>query len=502
MFVFLLLAARMLEQRARSIANAQVDALARARPAFATRERADGSRETVPVAQLRDRRHRLRRGRRGGARRRRLLAPAPLRRGAADRRIAPGRQARGRPGATPAPSAASTPARLRVTETGAPPACRNSRGWSSRRRRSARRWRAPPIASPPCSCRPAAGRRGDLRRLARSTTRRARFEVTLALLVISCPCALSLSMPAALTAAHGALARLGVLPVRADALDRLADVDRHRLRQDRHAQRWRTAAGPHRSASTASTMTGAAHRRRARARQRPPDRDARSPTSPMRRWRIDVAPCRRAGHRWASSMAGAGGSARRLRRRRATTTAPLARRRRARRRALQRAGSASAPMPRRAREPARAGSGGAPVQRRRPQVAVQRFAAQLGIDHAHARQTPEDKLARVRALQASGRVVAMVGDGLNDAPVLAGADVSLAIGDGAALAQRARRSGADRSPRLPRIPQAIALARRTRTRDPAEPRLGARLQPAGAAAGRRWDWSRRGWPRSAWRCPR
>jgi Cu2+-exporting ATPase len=52
MFVFLLLAARMLEQRARIVANAQVDALARARPALATRECADGSREVVPVSAL------------------------------------------------------------------------------------------------------------------------------------------------------------------------------------------------------------------------------------------------------------------------------------------------------------------------------------------------------------------------------------------------------------------------------------------------------------------
>ena len=50
------------------------------------------------------------------------------------------------------------------------------------------------------------------------------LDVTLALLVISCPCALSLAIPAALAAANGALARMGVLPVGADALDRLARV--------------------------------------------------------------------------------------------------------------------------------------------------------------------------------------------------------------------------------------------------------------------------------------
>jgi Cu2+-exporting ATPase len=91
---------------------------------------------------------------------------------------------------------------------------------------------------------------------------------------------------------------------------------------------------------------------------------------------------------------------------------------------------------------------------------VRRFAGQVGIDLAHARQSPEDKLAFVHGLQQQDRIVAMVGDGLNDAPVLAGADVSLALGEGAALAQRA----ADlvltgRS--LARIPQAIAVARRT-----------------------------------------
>jgi P-type Cu2+ transporter len=66
---------------------------------------------------------------------------------------------------------------------------------------------------------------------------------------------------------------------------------------------------------------------------------------------------------------------------------------------------------------------------------VQRVAAELGIDAAAARATPEAKLRAVRELQRLGARVAMVGDGINDAPVLAQADVSVAMGGGADLAQ-------------------------------------------------------------------
>ena len=69
------------------------------------------------------------------------------------------------------------------------------------------------------------------------------------------------------------------------------------------------------------------------------------------------------------------------------------------------------------------------------QAVAQAVASQLGISHAYGGRLPADKLAFVRALQRRGAVVAMVGDGVNDAAVLKGADVSFALGRGAELAQ-------------------------------------------------------------------
>ncbi len=66
---------------------------------------------------------------------------------------------------------------------------------------------------------------------------------------------------------------------------------------------------------------------------------------------------------------------------------------------------------------------------------VKAMAQRLGLQGAHGAATPEDKLAIVRQAQADGHQVAMVGDGLNDAPVLAQADVSFAFSHGAAVSQ-------------------------------------------------------------------
>ncbi len=69
------------------------------------------------------------------------------------------------------------------------------------------------------------------------------------------------------------------------------------------------------------------------------------------------------------------------------------------------------------------------------QSAVEDVATRLGIEDFHAQCTPQQKLEIIQAAQRNGERVVMVGDGINDAPVLAGADTSIAPAHGAMLAQ-------------------------------------------------------------------
>ena len=93
-------------------------------------------------------------------------------------------------------------------------------------------------------------------------------------------------------------------------------------------------------------------------------------------------------------------------------------------------------------------------------AAVAAAAAALGIAEARGGALPQDKFDYVARLQREGRVVAMVGDGLNDAPVLARADASFAMGGGADAAQR-QADFVVLADALAEVPAAFARARRT-----------------------------------------
>ena len=286
-----------------------------------------------------------------------------------------------------------------------------------------------------------------------------RAKLTLALLVISCPCALALAAPAALAATHGTLARLGVLALGEAALDRLSAVtdvvfDKTGTLSDGHPVLSEvTALGDHGRdevlAIAAALESDSGHPlARAFAGIAPagvatdvravPGQGIEGEVDGVR-WRLGRAGFAAGGEEDDAIWLGDG------------------------RQAAARFRISESARPDAAEAVALLRGMGLRVHLSSGDAEgpVRRFASELGIERAHARQSPEDKLDYARSLQAEGRVVAMVGDGLNDAPVLAGADVSIAIGEGAALAQRAADLVlAGRS--LARVPETVDVARRTR----------------------------------------
>lgn len=94
-------------------------------------------------------------------------------------------------------------------------------------------------------------------------------------------------------------------------------------------------------------------------------------------------------------------------------------------------------------------------------ASVERVARRCGIAQRRGAATPQDKLARIEALQREGHAVLMAGDGLNDGPVLARADVSVAAGGAVPLAQ-SRADVAVPGGQVSAVPLLLAQARRTR----------------------------------------
>ncbi len=93
-------------------------------------------------------------------------------------------------------------------------------------------------------------------------------------------------------------------------------------------------------------------------------------------------------------------------------------------------------------------------------LTTESVARQLSIDSFRSEMLPEEKVSVVRGLKENGALVAMVGDGINDAPALAEADLGIAMGSGTDIAMRAA-SVVLMDSDLEEIPQVFDLARRT-----------------------------------------
>jgi Cu2+-exporting ATPase len=295
------------------------------------------------------------------------------------------------------------------------------------------------------------------------------LPVAIAVLVVSCPCALSLATPAALAAAAGALARLRVLCVRPKALETLARVTHVVFDKtgtittgELKLVRIEAFAGDQarRLACAIALEQGSTH---------PIARALAGQTSAERVVAHDVVAIPGCGVEgtigseryrlgrpaWASPVAfapeccarGAGEIVVAL----ADTTRVLA--------TFRFGDDVRADMPALIASLRDAGIGSSIVSGDDP-ATVADIAVKVGIAAHRGAASPADKQALIAALQARGEVVAMVGDGVNDAPGLARADVSIAFGNAATLAQWTADVVVPGS-EAARIGRAIATARRT-----------------------------------------
>jgi len=281
------------------------------------------------------------------------------------------------------------------------------------------------------------------------------LSVFVAVLVVSCPCALSLATPAALTVATGALTRHGVLVTRGHAIETLARADHvifdktGTLTEGRPRVVDVLATGPEDAAQAsllaAALEAGSEHpigRALREVLSRLPESAGLPAVSALvartgrgvegqiagRMLRVGtpafVAELHgRAEPPEAAAWAGEGSTVVAL----GDGSGWIAFFRLA---DTPRAGSAQAVAALRAQRLTVGMWSGDSVG------AVAKMAATLDIEDARGAMTPEDKHGAIRTLQDSGAVVAMVGDGVNDAPVLAQAHVSIAMGSGTELARR------------------------------------------------------------------
>jgi Cu2+-exporting ATPase len=299
--------------------------------------------------------------------------------------------------------------------------------------------------------------------------------VAVAVLIVTCPCALTLAVPMTLVSAAGGLARRGVLLQRLDALETLADAKRLYIDktgtltlEEPRLSAARDGAGAELDAATlglaASLAAWSTHplSRAIGAAARPeltsahwsdvrerPGRGLQARDEMQRAWRLG-APAWASGHEGAAIEAADPDAQARVSltcegRVVATfefqeTLRPDAAE------ALQRLRKAGWTITL---------LSGDSLERARA------VAARLGLGDVRAPVSPEGKLAELKAARMAGVPVVMLGDGINDAPALAAADVSLAMGQGALMA----RSGADAvltTERLAALPELVETATRAR----------------------------------------
>ncbi|HJY37530.1 MAG TPA: heavy metal translocating P-type ATPase [Steroidobacteraceae bacterium] len=294
------------------------------------------------------------------------------------------------------------------------------------------------------------------------------FPATLAVLVVACPCAFAIATPAAIAAAIANLARRGVLVTRIDALEALARIDRIVFDKTGTLTRGDIVLGRSTTLGRlpqaqcrrlAGALEVASEHPLARAFESADDsttaENVRSiPGAGMegviegRRYRIGTA-------QFVAALRGStdpdcDASP-------AGTVVVLGDEQEALARfelhdaARANAGSAVSSLVRMQVSPL--------IMSGDSETAVGMLAFQCGIQEYRARCTPEQKLTHLQTLQAIGHRVAMVGDGVNDAPVLGAADLAIAMGRGAPLAQ----TSADMilvGENLDAIPEAVQLARR------------------------------------------
>jgi len=461
MFVFFLLVGRYLEMRARHRAGHLADAMARLAPAFADRLRADGGIERIGAIELAPG------DRIQVAQGERVPADAVLESAACrvDESLLSGESTPVRKASGDALTGGSLvldgPAVARVTRVGADTALAGIAALVARAQSE-----RPRLAQ--AGERAAAGFVARVLALAAlcalgwSVVDPARaLTATLAVLVVSCPCAFALAVPAALTRAVSVLAARGVFVVHADAIENLALAthavfDKTGTLTDAEIEFAAVDADADAALATAAALArGSRHpiaQALARAAEGLPQRlavDVRPVAGEGLEGTIDARRYRLGQRAFAAGAAGGFDDDD----------------------AVILADDQRIVAVFRLRERVRAGALQALDALRDDGVAIEiasgdakdkvaAVADRLGVARWHSRMRPAAKLERLRELRAAGARVIAVGDGVNDAPVLAGADVAVALASGAELAQAAGDIVLDGT-RLPALAQARTVARQT-----------------------------------------